>query len=820
MYAEIILPLPLQGTFTYRIPEGKIEEVKIGSRVLVSFGPKKILTGIVRSVHDRSPAFKAKPIIELLDEAAILNEFQLRFFDWVAEYYMCSLGEVINAALPAALKLLSESFISLNQGIELDNLPNLSDHEFEIIETLRTTSELSIKDTAEITGLKQPQRIIKSLSEKGYIDLFEKLNDKFIPKKIRKIRISEPLLGEGQLSFILNQLASNTKQQDVLIAYLRLLPILEKPSLNKKGIEKKKLEAEDVSASSIKTLVKNGILEEWEEVVPRLPAASNNKNHEFELSPAQSNAYKEIRSQFNDKDVVLLHGITGSGKTEIYIELIKEEIAKGKQVLYLLPEIALTTQIISRLHKVFGSNFGVYHSKYSDNERVEIWNNVLNQTYQLVVGVRSAVFLPFHDLGMVIVDEEHEPSYKQYEPAPRYHARDAAIYLSTLHHSKVLLGTATPSLESYQNTLEKKYGLVLLKERFGGSYIPSIQFADIRKQKKQKKLKGNLSHELFEGIEASLKKKEQVIIFQNRRGYASHVNCENCGHIPKCPNCSVSLTYHQYNHKLVCHYCGYHQTMYADCVKCGHKELRNVGFGTEELEEELKILFPGAIVQRMDLDTTRSKFGYQRIIESFELGEIDILVGTQMISKGLDFDRVNLVGILDTDRLVHFPDFRSHERAFQLITQVSGRAGRKSHDGKVVIQTSDPGHPIFSHITENNYSLFFKFEISEREHFGFPPIKRLIKIIFRHPDKEVAYQGSLFYTNEIRKTLGNQPVNGPIEPLIAKIRNKYQYEVFVRIEKKGTNLRAIKNYLWGVEKMLLNMGEFKTVGVVFDVDPV
>lgn len=815
----MILPLPLQGTFTYLIAPDDRDRVLPGSRVVVSFGKKKIYTGIVLEIHNRKPEeYRPKELLDVLDDKPIVNEQQLKFFQWMSRYYMCSLGEVINAALPAALKLSSESFVGINPEIEPDDV-EVDNREWELLRALKT-NDLTMRDVSEVLGLKQPQRILKQLSEKGLIDLFEKVKDKYQPKKVKRIRIADAFLDANMLEGLINELESKPKQQDVILAYLRDVPVLDDPESNSRGILKSSFLATAISPSSLKTLVKNGVLTEWEEVVSRLPSDQTKIQGEITLSQVQEACKRSILQSFDTHNSVLLHGITGSGKTEVFIELIKEQIDQGKQALYLLPEIALTTQIIARLHRIFGDTFGVYHSRYSDNERVEVWRKVLNKEYQFVVGVRSAVFLPFSDLGLIIVDEEHEPSYKQFEPAPRYHARDSAIYLSTIHAAHVLLGTATPSLETYQNALDNKYGLVELTSRYGEAYHPQMEFANVNRERKQRKLKGNFTSILVEAIQESLNKKEQVILFQNRRGYASYITCDNCSTIPKCPNCAVSLTYHQYNNKLVCHYCGYNQSMYADCLHCGSTELRNVGFGTEELEEELKLLFPQAIIQRMDLDTTRSKYGYQRIIEEFEEGNIDILVGTQMVSKGLDFDRVNLVGVFDTDRMIHFPDFRSHERAYHLITQVSGRAGRKSRNGKVIVQTNDPDQELLQRAKNDNYRAFFQWEILEREHFHYPPFTRLINITFKHREKTVSFQAANFFAADIRKNLGSQRMIGPVEPIIGKIRNMYLHEITLKIEKQGINLPTVKEYLRSVEQMMKQMPAFKSVGVVFDVDPI
>ncbi len=816
-YVEVILPLPLYGTFTYEVPEGL--DVTPGSRVIVSFGKKKIYTAIVLYLHDHLDVpYNAKPLLEVLDDVPIVSEGQLTFFQWISRYYMCTLGEVINAALPAALKLTSESFVALNPEVDPEEV-DVDDREWELLKTLQNT-DLSIKDVMEVTQLKQPQRVLKNLAEKGFIDLYEKVKDKFQPKKVKRIRLHQHWVSEDNLEHLLNDLESKPKQQDVLLTYLREVPILEDPKTNENGILKSTLLMDEISPSSLKTLLKNNVLEEWEETVSRLGSAPEPQVVASVMSPEQAQALLSIKESFLTNSTVLLHGITGSGKTEIYMELIKEQLEIGKQVLYLLPEIALTTQIITRLQRIFGNSFGVYHSRYSDNERVEVWQNVKAGTFQFVVGVRSAVFLPFDQLGLIIVDEEHEPSYKQFEPAPRYHARDSAIYLASIHKANVLLGTATPAMETYKNALDGKYGLVELMSRYGDAYVPQLSFANTLKERKQKKLKGNFSSELVQAIEKALEKKEQVIIFQNRRGYAAYISCDNCGTIPKCPNCAVSLTYHQFNNKLVCHYCGYNQSMYADCLHCGSQELRQVGFGTEELEEELKLLFPQAIVQRMDLDTTRSKYGYHRIIESFEEGEIDILVGTQMVSKGLDFDKVNLVGIFDSDRMIHFPNFRSHERAYHLITQVSGRAGRKSKEGRVVIQTNDPDQQLLQKVKDSDFRSFYQWEILEREHFHYPPFTRLINITFKHRDKQTSFQAANFFFHEIVKQLKGQRIIGPVEPLVGKIRTLYLHEITLKLAKQGINLPVIKEYLRSVEKMTKSIAAFKGVGVVFDVDPI
>ena len=819
-FLEVILPVPLPGTFTYSYTESTFSEPKIGSRVIVQFGKRKIYTGIIADIHDQPPAsYEPKEIMDLVDEVPIVTHTQLQFFDWISRYYMCTLGEVMNAALPAGLKISSESYLSLNPDIDLEDL-DLSEKEEIVIRHLMS-GDVKLNDVGPILDIKSPYNYVKKLKEKNVIQVFEQVKDKYTPKKETWIRLNEVYNNEDTLDQLCESLEGKQKQLDVLLAYLRLVPLFEYPSKNKDGISKKALLAEDISASSLKTLTKNGFFEEWEKTISRLDGILGaSQEIAIDLSEGQSKALHEILTAFEQKSTVLLHGVTGSGKTEIYISLIQNVLANGGQVLYLLPEIALTTQIIKRLSKVFGEEFGVFHSRYSDNERVEVWQKVQQGEFNFVVGVRSAVFLPFSDLSLIIVDEEHEPSFKQHEPAPRYHARDASIYLSSIFHGKTLLGTATPALETYTNALEGKYGLVELTERFGSVSLPRVTFANLVIERKQNKMKGNFSLTLLKAIQETLERNKQVILFQNRRGYAPYVTCHNCGYIPKCPHCDVSLTYHSYQNLLVCHYCGYKTDMLLECFQCQSPEIKTMSFGTEKIEEELELLIPEARIRRMDLDSTRSKYSYQKIIDEFENGEIDILVGTQMVSKGLDFAGVELVGVFDADRIIHFPDFRSHERAYQLIHQVSGRAGRRADQGKVIIQTNDPDQPILQRLKYQDYLGFYQKELVERQQFQYPPYYRIINITFKDVDKQVAGDAARFYSMEIRKHLGDARVNGPIEPLISKIRNQYLFEIFIKIEKQGINLAALKEFLLNSRNILLSQRSYKSVRVIFDVDAI
>ena len=814
--AQVILPIPLPKTYSYIIPRGMF--IQVGSRVIVQFGSKKIYTGLVSEMKEAPAPDKAREIIEVLDDYPIVDQIQIKFFNWMAKYYMCTIGEVMNAAIPVGLKLSSESMISLNPENQWMDEPR-SDRENILIIHLRDR-EMSIKEVGDLIGLKHPQKIVKALADRKIINLYEKVKDKYVPRYVRKVRIVEDMSDAQSLEVLLAKLDKKPKQQDVLLTYLKEVPILDNSFSNIKGIAKNKL-AIDTSMSSINTLIKNGVLEEWDDIVSRLPPIDEIEFEIPQLSDIQTLAKNQILSEFDNKKSVLLRGITGSGKTEIYISMIRKILEKGKQVLYLLPEIALTTQIIQRLQCVFGNNFGVYHSQYSDNERVEVWQKVLTREYQFVVGVRSSVFLPFSNLGLVIIDEEHEPSYKQYDTSPRYHARDVAIFLANLHGAKTLMGTATPSVDTFYKALEGKFGLVELDVRYGDVPLPTVELIDMRGVRKRKELKANLfAADLLKKISQTLNEGDQIILFQNRRGFTPFVSCDDCGHVLGCPNCDVSLTYHQFQNQLICHYCGYKIYMLGECPDCGLNHMKHSGFGTEQLEDELHPFFPEAKIQRMDLDTTRNKNSYDRILSAFERGDTDILIGTQMISKGLDFDRVNLVGIFDIDRIIHFPDFRSHERAYQLITQVSGRSGRKSGKGRVLIQTNDPNHEVLKKVLKEDYRSFYHSEITEREQFQYPPFYRLIRIILKHKEVQIVNEASIYLGNLIRQHLGKERVNGPVDPVINRLRNLYLKEIFIRLELTNISHSEVKNLLINFREDMNSQKGFKGVSVIFDVDPV
>lgn len=748
LYADIILPLPIPGTFTYAVPAEWKEAVRTGMRAVVPFGSKRIYTGIIVLIHENEPKhYKPKTILSLPDEEPILRVPQYRFWEWISEYYIAHPGEVYQAAVPSGFKL-----------------------------------------------------------------------DQYKPKTEAYIRLSTSLSDENLLLQWMDKLSRAPKQLELLIRYLEISGFTETRSI--RPVSKKQLLGikNRFSPSALNGLVDKEVFEIFQQEVGRLEVSDLEREDAYPLNASQQKAMREIEEQFNDKQVVLLHGVTSSGKTEIYIHLIEKVLAEGKQVLYLAPEIALTAQLTTRLRRVFGNKLGVYHSKFSDAERVEIWNNVLhNESYEVILGVRSSIFLPFRELGLIIVDEEHEPSFKQYDPAPRYHARNAAIVLASLHGAKTLLGSATPAIESYHNAKIGKYGLVELRERYEEMQLPEILVVDMKEAYRKKQHEGHFSDVLLEKINLALQQQEQVILFQNRRGYAPYVECKACAYIPKCKNCDVSLTLHAVANTLNCHYCGYIERLPQECPSCKTPGLQTRGFGTEKIEEEIKKFFPDARVMRMDLDTTRSKKGYARIISAMERRQVDILIGTQMVTKGLDFEKVSLVGILNADNLLNFPDFRSHERAFQLMGQVSGRAGRKHKKGLVVIQTYSPDHPVIQQVLHHDYQAMFDLQTQERALFKYPPFYRMIQITLKHRDFKVVDRAADKLTATLRIAFGNR-VLGPVVPLIARVQNQYIRQILFKFET-AASVKAARTTLLNILSELNAQPEFKSVRVSCDVDP-
>jgi primosomal protein N' (replication factor Y) (superfamily II helicase) len=816
LFADILLPLPLAGTFTYQIPLLLQSQLAEGVRVLVPFGKRKLITGVVKRTHEQAPAhYEPKEILDVLDSSPSITAQQLRFFEWVAQYYSCSEGEVLQAALPSGLKLNSESFLELHPAFE--DLESLSAQEMVLVTVLKDKT-ISFEEAAKVLKRSSAHPIVKSLLEKKAIIVYEQVKEKYKHKTEKRVRLVEAIIASSALQVWFEKLEKTPKQLDVLLTYLRLVPVLNKPEMNALGVDKKTLLGESLSESSLKTLIKQGLMEEYNFVTDRL-------NFDFtsaeapDLSAVQQQALDTILSLQKEKKTVLLQGVTGSGKTEVYINLIKKELEQGRQALLLVPEIALTTQLMNRLAKFFGKEMGIYHSKFSDNERVEIWNNILNGKTKFIVGVRSSIFLPFTDLGLIIIDEEHESSYKQQDPAPRYNARDSALYLASMYDAFTILGSATPSLDSYYNAHLGKYGWVALTERYGDATLPAIQVIDMKREKKFKTEQLGFSSVLIREIQDTLKANKQVIIFQNRRGYAPVLECQDCAHVSQCPHCAVSLTVHAYKNELRCHYCGYSESIPSGCKVCGSIHLSTQGTGTEKIEEDLKQLFPETNVIRMDQDTTRSKNGFQRIITSFQNKEAGILVGTQMVTKGLDFEDVELVGIYHADRMWSFPDFRSVERSFQTLVQVSGRAGRKSQQGKVFIQTYDVKHPLFKWTTANDYIGFANTELQERRLLHYPPFTRLIKLVVKGQDKSLTLKAAKLLAGELRKQLKGAAVLGPEPPAVDKIRNYYIQDILIKLDRNNREISLNKQLMVSKAKDLTSSKEFKTIYITIDVDP-
>ncbi len=820
-FADVILPLPLKQLFTYSIPFSIAKEIEVGKRVIVQFGARKIYTSIIYSIHNNAPKeYKTKNIISILDEKPIINKFQLELWQWIADYYMCSVGDVFKAALPSGLKLESETKVIYNP--ENIDQKRFTSAETLLLDYLSNKNIASISEISKVLNKKDSLPIIKSLLDKQAVILEEKLRENYKPKTESYIKLHEDIHTETKLNDIFDSLNRAPKQLHTLMSYIKLSGSFMKSGKVSEVTKKSLVDDSKSSSTIIKSLIEKNILSEYDKNVSRLNEDIFEENEMKKLSDPQRKAFDSINNQFKEKDVVLLHGITSSGKTEIYIHLIKEQLEQGKQVLYLLPEIALTAQIINRLKSVFGNRVGIYHSKFSDSERVEVYQNIIEPTeklkYDVILGVRSSLLLPFSNLGLVIVDEEHENTYKQYDPAPRYNARDCSIVLAQMHKAKVLLGTATPSIESFFNAQTEKYGFVELSTRYQSIKLPEIHLVDILRAKKRKEMRSHFTPALIDSIKDSLALNEQVILFQNRRGFAPYLECDMCGWIPYCTNCDVSLTYHRHKNELVCHYCGYTIRTPKTCKSCGHVAVQTRGFGTEKIEDEIKIFFPDAKVARMDLDSTRSKNAYHTIISSFENGDIDILIGTQMVSKGLDFDNVSLVGILNADNMLNYPDFRAFERSYQLMSQVSGRAGRKNKQGKVIIQTSNPAHPILQFVLDNKFEEMYKSQLLERKNFKYPPFYRLINISIRHKNKDVSDKAAHNLGVSLRKVFGKR-ILGPEPPIISRVQNYFIQNLIMKVERE----RSFQKAKQIIEKQIIELittENFKSVQVSVDVDPI
>ena len=816
-YADIILPLPLPRLFTYSVPENMSAQIVPGSRVVVSFGKKKYYSGIVYQTHNsKPPEYEVKPITSVLDPAPVVTLQQLQFWDWIAEYYVCSIGEVYKAALPSGLKLESESRVIYNALFETDEA--LSPREYAIIDFISAKKICSVQDMAQELTEFNILPVLKQLLDKNAIFLNEEIKETYKPRQEKFFSLSAQCKDETVLAKWFDKLERAPRQQECLMSFLSQVGGLGKAIMGANISRTELFKNPVIQPAPWLELVNKGIIEQSTHEVSRVQNSQQEAVDVNSLSPIQEEALQSIHRSFDRFDTTLLHGVTSSGKTEIYIHLINHFLRQEKQVLYLLPEIALTTQITSRLRKHFGNRLGIYHSKFSDSERVEVWNNLLHQKgFEVIIGVRSSIFLPFKSLGLIIVDEEHESSFKQFDPAPRYHARDAALVLARQHGAKVLLGTATPSMESYFNVRSNRYGLVELHTRHEGMLLPRILAVDTKEARRKKQMKSIFSPQLITAMRESIEKGEQVILFQNRRGFAPFVECAQCAWIPKCKHCDVSMTYHKNQNMLVCHYCSYSYPLPDTCSACGSPTLETKGFGTEKIEEEVRLILPEARVARMDLDTAKSKKAFEKIIGDFESHQLDILIGTQMVSKGLDFDNVNVVGILNADNMLNYPDFRAFERSFQLMAQVSGRAGRKNKQGLVILQTSDPNHPVILDVIANNFINHYQQQLNERQMFKYPPFYRLINLSVKHKDAVVNRKAAIMLGNQLRSIFGDR-ILGPQEPPINRIANFFIQRIILKIEKKGSPAK-VKSLLMEVIHSIVARPEYRQVIIQVDVDP-
>ena len=813
-FVDIILPLPLDNRFTYTISEEEAVFLQNGMRVAVPFGKSKVYTGIIAEVHNRAPeVYEAKPINQILDETPLVTQNQLEFWKWIASYYMCTEGEVMRAALPGAFILESEHIVQLQKEAEF-NESDLKDDEFLVVEALQNQSSLKIKEVEALLDKKSVLPILNRLMAKDIVVLSQEIYEQYKPKRVKYIKLHESYESEDAMHQLLDELSRAHKQREVVLNYFSLKAKSLKP-INAKELQK----ISGTTASVLKSLVSKNIFKEYYLNEDRVAFEGEITRSHIEFNEYQLKAFGQIKAAFEEKTVCLLHGVTSSGKTEIYLKLIEEVLNEGKQALYLLPEIALTTQLINRLQAYFGDKVLVFHSKYSMNERVEVYQNVLKagEGPKVVIGARSAIFLPFQQLGLVIIDEEHEASFKQYDPAPRYHARDAAVVLANLFKAKTLMGSATPSLESYYNAVHDKYGFAELSRRFGNVMMPEIEIVDIKEKHRKKRMTGHFSDRLLKEIEESLAEGEQVILFQNRRGFSPILECNTCGHSPQCPNCDVSLTYHSHSNQLRCHYCGYHIAMQKRCMACHSDDISTKGFGTEQIETELKALYPDHKIGRMDQDTTRGKHGYEKIITAFEDLEIDILVGTQMLTKGLDFRNVNLVGVMNADNLLNFPDFRAHERSFQLMLQVAGRAGRTKKRGKVLIQSYNPHHQIIQQVSTNDYAGMYKEQLQERYNYKYPPYFRLVRLSLKSRDFSKTNEAADWIAKAMQNVF-KQNVLGPEFPPVARIRNEYYKNIMLKIPQ-NQSLGKTKAVLHKILISFNAISAYRSVRVIVNVDP-
>lgn len=822
IYAEVILPLPLVSTFTYSVPAEMEASVKPGHRVVVQFGKKKYYTAIVASLTGEKPqGYEVKPITMTLDSVPILRRPQLQLWRWVAEYYLCSIGDVYKAALPAGLKVESETFMELNADYEEQPDARLSEREVTILQALdHAGKRMSVAEIEKATGLTGVSVTATRLLEKGALAISEKLVERYTSRKVTYVRITSERGDSEGLHAAFDAVRGAKKQEQMLLALLDMSGHMRKGAEPTEVTQSALLERTGLSQPILRAMAAKGIVEIYRKEINRFRHNGMVTGQLPELSPAQSEALAQIHASWRDKDVTLLHGVTSSGKTELYIHLIDFVMRRQRQVLYLVPEIALTTQLTRRLQRVFGEKVVIYHSKFSDNERVDIYRKVLGSREPMVViGARSSLFLPFANLGLVIVDEEHETSYKQQDPAPRYNGRDTAMVLARMHGAKTLLGSATPAVDTYYKACEGRYGLVTLKERYSGVQLPDIELVDTTQARKQGTMKGALAERTIKYVRDSVAGGQQSIVFLNRRGYAPVAVCKLCAWTPKCEHCDVALTYHKRIDKLVCHYCGTPYPLPKVCPACKEPAIEVHGYGTERMEDEIAEVLAPARILRMDLDTTRNKDGYENIINEFSSGKADVLVGTQMVTKGLDFDRVRTVAIVNSDAILGQPDFRATERAFNMISQVAGRAGRRDERGRVVVQTRTPAHPLFQYVRAHDYEGYYVEELEVRRRFNYPPFTRLIYIYLKHRDRTALDELSVAYGRRLRQLFGNR-VFGPEEPNVARIQTLYIRKLMLKIEVNAS-MKKVKDIMRATyeEMHASGMPAVKGAIVYYDVDP-
>ena len=817
-FAEVLLPLPLYSTFTYHIPDEMPQAPAVGSRVLVPFGRKKFYTAIVTMIHGNKPeGYEVKDILTMLDDAPILRHPQLKLWEWISEYYLCSPGDVYKAAVPSGLKVESETFVSADPDYEETSADELSERERIILDFTASRDRVQLAELSRATGFKNVEAIVSRMLDKGAVFVAERVVNNYRPLTETCVTLACNHGDNYALHHFFDLVGRSKKQEALLLAFLDLSHWLKKSDpieVPKKAL----LERADAGQSAFKAALDKGIFRVYKKEINRFASIGNARADLPALSDEQSRAFHEILDSFRQHSVTLLHGVTSSGKTAVYMHLIAEALRLRKQVLYLVPEIALTTQLTKRLQRVFGNSLLIYHSKFSDNERVDIWKRLLHSSEPcVVIGVRSSVFLPFSSLGLVIVDEEHDASYKQQDPAPRYNGRNVAMVLAQMHGAKTLLGSATPAIESYYNATTGKYGLVSLLTRYEDIELPSVEIIDTKQARKKREMSGTFTGRLLGLVRETVKDGNQAILFQNRRGYAPMVTCKQCGWVPKCENCDVSLTYHKHLRTLSCHYCGFSVTLPDICPACKQPTIEIVGYGTERIEDDIDGLFPESKILRMDLDTTRNKNSYERIIDDFSSRKADILVGTQMVTKGLDFDGVSIVGILNADTMINFPDFRSHERAFCMMEQVAGRAGRKSRRGQVVIQTSQLENPVIRYVAGHDYLGFYREELADRERFHYPPFTKIINIFLKHRDDSVLTEMSVRYSNMLRQVFAHR-VLGPEAPMVARVQNLYIRQIVLKMEN-GASMPKVKRILRNIYENMLSVDtRMKSTIIYYDVD--